>query len=94
MENINLEIAFILDESGSMTSLREETIKGYNKILEEQKGKEGKGVVTTVTFNDRSRIIHDGIDIENVNYLTKKEYWPNGCTALFDAIGGTIEKIS
>lgn len=94
MNKTNLEIAFILDESGSMRDLWQETINGYNKTLEEQKGKEGKALVTTIAFNEFSRIIHDGEDIEKVRPITKEDYSPSGCTALYDAIGTTIEKVA
>lgn len=94
MEKTNLEIVFILDESGSMCNLREDTIKGYNKILEEQKGKEGKAIVTAVAFNEFNRVIHNAEDIEKVKPITSKDYHPDGCTALYDAIGSTIAKVS
>ena len=41
------EMVFILDMSGSMSSLRDDTIGGYNTLIEEQKKQEGEAFVTT-----------------------------------------------
>ncbi len=38
------EIVFILDRSGSMAGLEEDTIGGYNSMLERQKKEEGRDV--------------------------------------------------
>ena len=51
--NKNLtEILFILDRSGSMAHLEEDTIGGYNSFLKKQKNEEGEASVTTVLFDD------------------------------------------
>ena len=84
------EIIYILDRSGSMSGLEKDTIDGYNSFLERQKECEGDAIVTTVLFDDRYSIIHDGVDINNVSPLTQRQYYARGMTALLDAIGKTI----
>ncbi len=87
------EIVFILDESGSMSSLRDDTIGGFNSMLEKQREEEGLCYVSLVTFNDNSKVILDRVPISEVKNLTNKDYCPMGCTALIDALGASINHI-
>lgn len=88
------ELVFILDRSGSMGGLENDTIGGFNAMLEKQKKAEGEAVVTTVLFDDRYELLHDRIDLRAVAPITAGEYFVRGCTALLDAMGKTIEKIA
>mgnify|MGYP000586462536 CR=1 FL=1 len=88
------ELVFILDKSGSMSGLEADTIGGYNSMLEKQKKIDGECIVTTVLFNNNYELLHDRIDIRGVGKITGKEYQVGGTTALLDAIGKTIHKIS
>lgn len=87
------EIIFILDRSGSMHHLESDTIGGYNSFLDQQKAEEGEARVTTVLFDDRYEILHDYVDIMDVQPITKKEYFARGSTALLDAVGKTIKEV-
>lgn len=87
------ELVFILDRSGSMASLVSDTIGGFNGVLEKQKKAEGEALVTTVLFDDRTQVIHDRLDIQQIAPLTEKEYYVRGCTALLDAVGSAIRHI-
>ena len=93
MKNNVTEIVFILDKSGSMGRFAEDTVGGFNSTLESQKGKEGSALVSTVLFDDKSVVIHDRVDIEDINPMTRNDYRPGGCTALLDAIGDAIHHI-
>lgn len=86
------EIVFILDRSGSMGGLENDTIGGYNSFLERQKGS-GEALISTVLFSNQSEVVHDRVPIDKVKPLTDKEYYVGGCTALLDAIGGAIHHI-
>ena len=90
----NTEIVFILDRSGSMHGLENDTIGGYNSLLEKQKQQAGSARVTTVLFDDVVETLHDRIDLQAISPLTQKDYFVRGCTALLDAIGSTIERIA
>ena len=87
------ELVFILDRSGSMAGLEEDTIGGFNAMIEKQKREPGEAIVSTVLFDSESTIIHDRVDIQRVEPMTRKEYYVRGCTALLDAVGGAIHHI-
>lgn len=92
--NKNLtEMVFILDMSGSMSHLTDDTIGGYNSLLNEQKKQEGDANVTTVLFDDRYILLHDRKNIKEVEELTTKDYMPCGSTAMLDAVGKTIVSV-
>lgn len=87
------EMVFILDRSGSMQSLTDDTIGGFNSMIDGQKKEDGEAYVTTVLFDDNYEVLHDHVDIQKVSPITTKEYYARGCTALLDAIGKTINSI-
>ena len=88
------EIVFILDRSGSMSDLVEDTIGGFNSMIQKQKDEEVNALVSTVLFDDKAVVLHDRLDISKVPEITKKDYWARGTTALLDAIGSSIRHIS
>ena len=92
-----VQIICILDRSGSMASLAEDTIGGYNSFLAKQKENSGAAEVTTVLFDNEYEKIAEGVDLNEIAELTSKEYYARGTTALLDAIGftinGTLEKM-
>ena len=87
------EIVFILDRSGSMAGLEDDTIGGFNAMIEKQKKEAGEAYVSTVLFDNVSEVIYDRIDIHRVDPMTRKEYYVRGCTALLDAVGKAIHHI-
>jgi uncharacterized protein YegL len=93
MKKKRTELVFILDRSGSMAGLEEDTIGGFNSLLEKQKKEAGECTITTVLFDNQYELLHDRIDVKGVKPLTDKEYYVRGSTALLDAVGGTIQKI-
>ena len=87
------EIVFILDRSGSMAGLEEDTIGGFNSLIQKQKREDGKAVVSTVLFDDKCEVLHDRKDLMEIASLTEEDYYVRGCTALLDAVGGAIHHI-
>ena len=87
------ELVFILDRSGSMAGLEDDTIGGFNSMIGKQKGEPGSALVSTVLFDNRSEVIHDRLPLDRVPAMTRKEYYVRGCTALLDAVGGAIHHI-
>ena len=87
------EIVFILDRSGSMAGLEDDTIGGFNAMIEKQKREAGEALVSTVLFDNDCEVIHDRVDIQKIEPMTKNEYCVRGCTALLDAVGGAIHHI-
>ena len=86
------EMVFVIDRSGSMTGLEDDTIGGFNSTIKKQKEEEGEATVTTVLFDDRYEVLHDRFDIDQIKAMTSREYYTRGSTALLDALGRSIHK--
>ena len=89
----NTEIIFVIDASGSMANLVNDTIGGFNGFITSQKALDGKATLTTVLFSSNWRILHDGVDIHEVKPMTTSEYAVGGMTAMLDAIGEVINRV-
>ena len=87
------ELVFILDRSGSMHHLTEDTIGGFNSLIEKQKQEEGEAYVSTVLFNDESFVLHDRVPLSQVEPMTRRDYVASGSTALLDASGDAVHHI-
>merc|ERR1712027_51180 len=86
-------IIIVLDETGSMQSSKPVTISSYNEWLDSNRSKdeneENFPRFTLVRFNTVSELEeHDSV--ETAPKLTTDNYNPNNCTALYDAIGKSI----
>ena len=88
------EMVFILDRSGSMTGLESDTIGGFNSMIEKQKAEGGTAYVSTVLFDNRQEVLHDRVKLSEIQPMTEKEYYTRGSTALLDAVGKAIRRIS
>lgn len=84
-------IGVIIDRSGSMAHLEEDTIGGFNTFLKTQKELPGEADMTLVLFDDKYEVIHDCKPLAEVPDLDSKTYFARGRTALLDAIGRTIK---
>lgn len=92
--NKNLvEIVAIIDESGSMASLKNDIIGGFNNFVDQQKKIAGEARLSLVTFSDHVRTVLEGTPLQNVNLLNDSSYNPGGMTALLDAVGTTVDKV-
>lgn len=88
----------ILDESGSMYSIMNEAINGVNETIQSireamKKDENQEHFVSLVTFNDSAKTIYDNLPVKEVSELTEDQYRPNCCTALFDAMGMSLNKL-
>ena len=88
------EIVFILDRSGSMAGLEDDTIGGFNAMVEKQKKEPGEALLSAVLFSDASEVIYDRAAIRAVEPMTDRQYRVGGCTALLDAIGAAVHHIA
>lgn len=87
------EIAFILDRSGSMQSMVEPAISGFNRLLREQQQVPGHARFTLVLFDDDYELPVNAVPIAEVVELDTDTFVPRGSTALLDAIGRTIDEL-
>ncbi len=93
MKNNITELVFILDRSGSMCGREADTIGGFNSLIEKQKKEDGVCYVSTVLFDNVSQVLHDRVNLVDIQPMTDRDYTVRGCTALLDAIGGAIHHI-
>ena len=93
MKNNITELVFILDRSGSMAGLVEDTVGGFNSMIEKQRKQDGECYVSTVLFANRSEVLHDRVRLSEIKPMTDKDYTAYGATALIDALGDAIHHI-
>lgn len=86
------DVTVVLDRSGSMATVQEDTIGGFNTFVDTQKNGVGKCLITLVQFDDvdPNEVVMEGVDVNQSKPLTKETYIPRGGTPLLDAIGRTI----
>jgi uncharacterized protein YegL len=91
--NRNLtDITVLLDRSGSMEDIREDTIGGFNRFLDDQKKQPGQANLTLVQFDTAYEMHLYSVNIHNVAPLTRATFQPRGGTALLDAMGKAIDQ--
>lgn len=96
LELLKTRIAIVLDRSSSMNQMRAEARDVFNKQVETiRQGQAGVDTkVSLVTFST-------GVDnptiwnrpVSEIRPLGENDYQPDGMTALYDAIGSTIDKL-
>ena len=86
------KIVVVLDESGSMHDIRNDMIKALNSLITEQRQVEERpALFTLVKFNNKVTRVIENLDLREVTLLTEKDYVPSATTALYDAVGDTID---
>lgn len=91
--NEKTQIICILDRSGSMASIIDDSIGGFNTFLKEQKKLKDEATLTVALFDDNYDLLYDDVDIQKAEEITKGVWMPRGMTALYDAIGKTINTV-
>lgn len=86
-------IIFVIDRSGSMNTIRDDMIGGFNSFIEEQKKLPGECRVFAYKFDTAYEPIFENMSIQDVPPLTRNSYVPRGGTALYDSLGKTIVDI-
>ena len=85
------KIICILDASGSMNSIIDDAIGGFNHFLNEQQQIDEEANIDVLLFDTEFNKIIDNKDIHDVKELTNDDYQAGGMTALYDAIGMSID---
>ena len=90
----------ILDKSGSMSSIAEAAISGFNETVggiraaQEKFAETQKHYVSLMVFCDcEKRMVYDCIPVNEVKALTSKDYRPCCCTPLYDAMGISLSRL-
>jgi hypothetical protein len=87
-------VQVVLDRSGSMESIRDATIRGFNILLDEQRKLPGARFGLTQFDHDGGKpcidVLSADAPIAEVAPLSRDSYKPRGGTPLYDAIGRTI----
>ena len=88
----------IIDESGSMQSIKKQTIDGINETIQttrsaQEKHEGQEHFVSLVTFNDGVKTIYDCVPVGEVKEFTSETYNPARLTALYDAIGISLNAL-
>ena len=90
MKNGYAHIVILLDRSGSMETIKSDTIGGFNRFLSEQQAVPGEATLTLVQFDDVTETHALFSSLGAVAPLSNSNYTTRGCTALLDAMGRTI----
>ncbi len=89
----------ILDESGSMESIKENIIQGFNEIVQTHKGiakeyPEQEHFISLISFNGLGQKLLHFIDpVEKLDLIDDQRYKPDASTPLFDAMGFAFAKL-
>ncbi len=88
-------IAVLLDRSGSMESIRNDIVGGFNTFLEEQQRGEGEATLTLVQFDSQDcyEVLQDTQPLGLVPRLTRETFVPRGGTPLLDAMGRLVNDV-
>lgn len=88
------DMTIVLDRSGSMGSVINETIEGYNRMLRRQREIPGECRLTLIQFDDRTESVYVAKNLADAAELNYENYQPRGATALLDAIGTSVRLAS
>jgi Mg-chelatase subunit ChlD len=86
---LKTEIIFIADQSGSMAPLKADANGSFDTFIEEQRKVPGEARLTLVKFSDATNRTFEAQDIQQPIRLNLQ---PSGNTALYDAIGNTLNE--
>lgn len=88
----------IIDESGSMQSIKTAAIDSVNETIQtirsaQKKHEDQEHYVSLVTFNDDVKTVYECVPVNEVKELTAETYQPDCCTALYDAMGISLNAL-
>lgn len=89
----------ILDESGSMDSIKSLIMNGFNELVQTVKGieeqfPEQEHLISMVSFNAlNNKMLHFIDPVSKLDAINDSTYKPDSMTPLFDAMGFSISKL-
>lgn len=87
-------VVALVDRSGSMAGKEDDTIGGINTTFDELKNDPTPDIDVKVSiklFDHEEKMLIKEMDLDKVKPITRDQYYPRGQTALYDAIGNTLE---
>lgn len=89
---MHTHITFLLDETGSMRRVKDDTIGSFNSLVEEQEKVDGRVTMSLVSFNSNRTVTRQKrADVADIARLTDNTYSPEANTPLIDACVQTIQ---
>jgi Mg-chelatase subunit ChlD len=90
----NLHIYFVLDRSGSMQSIANDVIGGFNAFVKQQQADGADALMTLVQFDstDSHEVLANAVPINEIKQLDLSVFVPRGSTPLFDAMGRVLNE--
>lgn len=90
-----VHVSVVLDRSGSMASIADDIVGGFNEFLAEQRRGPGAARLTLAQFDsqDPFEVLIDGVDLGRVGPFHRALYQPRGLTPLYDAVGHMVGRI-
>lgn len=98
-QKIKVYHLIVLDESGSMSCVRQQTISGCNETIQtirqmQKDNPDQQHFVSIYLFcTGNNRYIAKNVEAGKVKEITHWDYKPNSCTPLFDALGYTLTEL-
>lgn len=90
MKSDYTHVSMLLDRSGSMASIKNDVIGGFNTFIDQQKKVPGQMTLTLAQFDTEYENLLDRIDIRHVGAMDNDTFQPRGATALFDSTAKLI----
>lgn len=88
-----LHVSMLQDKSGSMQGREQDVINGFNEYIGELKSEDADIRFTLTQFDTTYRTLYESARLSSVRRLTSLDYQPSGMTALYDALGNTIQLV-
>ena len=90
-----VHVSVLLDRSGSMSSIADDTIGGFNTFVAQQRELPNECRITLVQFDgqDRQEVVANAVPVTEMADLDGYTYQPRGNTPLLDAFGTLIETL-
>lgn len=87
---MHTHVTFVLDSSGSMAAIEDDTKGGFNAFLDDQRNEDGTATVTLYDFDTTVDRVFRARPIAEAPKLDDDNYTPGGRTALHDAIHAAV----
>ena len=84
-----IALSVLLDRSGSMMSIADDIVDGFNALLSNQRTQPGEVFLTLAQFDTENpfELLMDRLPLREVTDMDRAWYQPRGGTPLYDAIG-------